>query len=105
MTGGRLVQVNVSEGGVPKLPVAAARITVAGVEGDRQREVTVHGGPHRAVSLLGIAVSLNLSPTLWVVARWAISMRRVFTTHPIQMSTCGSEAINYASVMDVTSFA
>jgi MOSC domain-containing protein YiiM/GNAT superfamily N-acetyltransferase len=54
VTDGRLVQVNVSEGGVPKLPVPAARITVAGVEGDRQREVTVHGGPHRAVSLLGI---------------------------------------------------
>ena len=51
---GRLLQVNVSEGGVPKLPVPAARITMAGVEGDRQREVTVHGGPHRAVSLLGI---------------------------------------------------
>ncbi len=54
MTDGRLVQVNVSAGGVPKLPVRAARITAAGVEGDRQREVTVHGGPHRAVSLLGI---------------------------------------------------
>jgi MOSC domain-containing protein YiiM/GNAT superfamily N-acetyltransferase len=54
MTDGRLVQVNVSDGGVPKLPVPSARITTAGVEGDRQREVTVHGGPHRAVSLLGI---------------------------------------------------
>jgi MOSC domain-containing protein YiiM/GNAT superfamily N-acetyltransferase len=54
MMDGRLMQINVSEGGVPKLPVPAARITVAGVEGDRQREVTVHGGPHRAVSLLGI---------------------------------------------------
>ena len=54
MTDGRLIQVNVSDGGVPKWPVQAARITVSGVEGDRQREVTVHGGPHRAVSLMGI---------------------------------------------------
>ena len=54
MNDGRLVQVNVSPGGVPKLPVPAARITVLGVEGDRQQAVTVHGGPHRAVSLLGI---------------------------------------------------
>ena len=51
---GRLLQVNVSDGGVPKLPVEAARVTRDGVEGDRQREVTVHGGPHRAVSILGI---------------------------------------------------
>lgn len=54
MNDGRLVQVNVSAGGVPKVPVPAARITVSGVEGDRQQAVTVHGGPHRAVSLLGI---------------------------------------------------
>ena len=52
--GGRLLQVNVSRGGVPKRPVDAARITVMGVEGDRQSAVTVHGGPYRAVSILGI---------------------------------------------------
>jgi MOSC domain-containing protein YiiM/GNAT superfamily N-acetyltransferase len=51
---GRLLQVNVSAGGVPKLPVPHARVTRFGVEGDRQREATVHGGPHRAVSILGI---------------------------------------------------
>ncbi|MBA2264084.1 MAG: MOSC domain-containing protein [Chloroflexi bacterium] len=54
MSDGRILQVNVSDGGVPKLPVPAARITGDGVEGDRQREETVHGGPHRAVSILGI---------------------------------------------------
>src|SRR6187551_860128 len=54
MTPGRLLHVNVSSGGVPKLAVPEARITRFGVEGDRQRNVTVHGGPHRAVSILGI---------------------------------------------------
>lgn len=54
MSDGRLLQVNVSPGGVPKRAVASARVTSAGVEGDRQRELTVHGGPHRAVSILGI---------------------------------------------------
>jgi MOSC domain-containing protein YiiM/ribosomal protein S18 acetylase RimI-like enzyme len=54
VTDGRLLHINVSGGGVPKRPVAVARITALGVEGDRQREVTVHGGPHRAVSILGI---------------------------------------------------
>lgn len=51
---GRLLQVNVSPGGVPKLPVPEARIGRLGVAGDRQHDVTEHGGPHRAVSLLGI---------------------------------------------------
>ena len=54
MTDGRLLQVNVSDGGVPKVPVEAARITTYGVEGDRQASETVHGGPHRAVAILGI---------------------------------------------------
>ena len=54
MSDGRVIQVNVSAGGVPKLPVVSARVTRAGVEGDRQRELTVHGGPHRAVSILGV---------------------------------------------------
>lgn len=51
---GHLLHVNVSRGGVPKHPVDVARITVTGVAGDRQHAVTVHGGPHRAVSILGI---------------------------------------------------
>jgi MOSC domain-containing protein YiiM/GNAT superfamily N-acetyltransferase len=51
---GRVVQVNVSAGGVPKHPVEAARIGRLGVEGDRQAAATVHGGPHRAVSILGV---------------------------------------------------
>lgn len=50
----RLLQVNVSPGGVPKLPVPSARVTTLGVEGDRQADATVHGGPHRAVSILAI---------------------------------------------------
>lgn len=51
---GRILSINVSSGGVPKLPVPEARVTEAGLEGDRQRETTVHGGPTRAISLLAI---------------------------------------------------
>ena len=54
MNDARLLQVNVSPGGVPKLPVPSARVTTPGVEGDRQADATVHGGPHRAVSILAI---------------------------------------------------
>jgi MOSC domain-containing protein YiiM len=54
MSDGRLLHVNVSAGGVPKLPIESGRVTRLGVDGDRQRGATVHGGPHRAVSILGI---------------------------------------------------
>ena len=46
-----LCQINVSSGGVPKRPVLAAVITKTGVEGDRQQNLKVHGGPDRAVCL------------------------------------------------------
>lgn len=50
-TSGRLVQISVSDGGVPKQAVPQARVSFQGVEGDRQRNRTLHGGPYRAVCL------------------------------------------------------
>ncbi|MBA2706800.1 MAG: MOSC domain-containing protein [Gemmatimonadaceae bacterium] len=47
-----LMQLNVSWGGMPKLPVEFARVTRAGVEGDYQKNRKYHGGPDRAVCLL-----------------------------------------------------
>lgn len=40
---------NVSAGGVPKRPVARARATTDGLEGDRQRDLEHHGGAQRAL--------------------------------------------------------
>ena len=47
-------QINVSDGGVPKYPVLEAKISTEGVEGDRQRNLKVHGGPDRAVCLFSL---------------------------------------------------
>jgi MOSC domain-containing protein YiiM len=49
-----VVSVNVSAGGVPKLPVDRARVSPEGVEGDRQRFLQYHGGPERAVSIYSL---------------------------------------------------
>lgn len=51
MSEGRLVSINVSDGGVPKLPRQACLISRSGVAGDRQRDLEYHGGPLRAVCL------------------------------------------------------
>ncbi|HEX8914110.1 MAG TPA: MOSC domain-containing protein [Humisphaera sp.] len=48
---GTLVQVNVSNGGMPKLPILSARVTAAGVDGDWQKNRKYHGGPDRAICL------------------------------------------------------
>jgi MOSC domain-containing protein YiiM len=49
-------QISVSDGGVPKRPVLEARVTERGVEGDRQRNLKVHGGPDRAVCVYSLDV-------------------------------------------------
>lgn len=51
---GRIVQISVSKGGVPKTAVERARITEEGVEGDRQRHPGIHGGPDRAVCVFSM---------------------------------------------------
>jgi MOSC domain-containing protein YiiM len=48
---GRLDAINTSRGGVPKLSVFEALVTVHGLDGDRQRDTRFHGGPDRAIVL------------------------------------------------------
>jgi len=51
---GRIVQVSVSTGGVPKNPVEHARVGTLGLEGDAHRDTEHHGGPERAVCLYAL---------------------------------------------------
>lgn len=50
----RIVQISVSPGGVPKLPVPSARVTVQGLEGDLHRDLEHHGGPDRALCIFSL---------------------------------------------------
>ncbi len=58
---GRIVQINLSRGGLPKRPVAkAAYLTPLGFEGDSVAHSNVHGGPQKAVLLIGAEVTDEL---------------------------------------------
>jgi MOSC domain-containing protein YiiM len=71
--GGRVLQVNISPGGVPKRPVAEAWVGRLGLQGDGHAEPGEHGGPHRAVCLFAIE-----------------AIRRVAAEgHPIAPGSCG----------------
>jgi MOSC domain-containing protein YiiM len=52
--GGRIVQLNVSPGGLPKRPVPRARVTALGLEGDAHRNARHHGGPDRALCVFAL---------------------------------------------------
>ncbi|MFO7299183.1 MAG: MOSC domain-containing protein [Actinomycetes bacterium] len=53
---GRVHQINVSPGGVPKLPVPGAVVTALGIVGDDHHDRKHHGGPERALCLYSLEV-------------------------------------------------
>ena len=60
MTEGTIFSINVSPGGVPKLPVADAMVTAMGLDSDSHANLKHHGGPDRAVCLFAIERILEL---------------------------------------------
>jgi MOSC domain-containing protein YiiM len=51
---GYVYQLNCSQGGVPKFPVAEAELTPTGLIGDVQAKPLIHGGVERALSLYSL---------------------------------------------------
>lgn len=51
---GVIVSINISRGGVPKLPVPEAVAGPSGLDGDGQRDRRHHGGPDRALCLYSL---------------------------------------------------
>ena len=54
MSVGRIYQLNLSAGGVPKHPVESAAVTVLGLEGDGHRDTQNHGGVERALCVYSL---------------------------------------------------
>ena len=57
---GHIFQINASDGGVPKLAIAAAHVSAEGLTSDRQRNRRHHGGPERALCLYSLEHILAL---------------------------------------------
>ena len=57
---GRIFQLNISSGGVPKLAIREAEVTELGLTGDDHKFPDIHGGPERAVCLFSLERILEL---------------------------------------------
>lgn len=57
---GRIFQLNVSQGGVPKRAVPEALLTEEGLAGDAVKHTRIHGGPSRALCLYSLERILSL---------------------------------------------
>lgn len=56
----RIFQINVSKGGVPKLPIFSAEVNELGITEDRQKHTDIHGGPTRALCIYSLEQQLAL---------------------------------------------
>lgn len=85
-TEGRVLQINVSDGGVPKLPVKVVTVGERGITTDRQADLRHHGHPEQALCL------------------WSVEQIKVLQAegHPIAAGLAGenitTEGIDLASV-------
>jgi len=57
---GRVFQLNISQGGVPKMAVRRVQVTSLGLLGDEHRDLKHHGGPERALCLYSLEHILTL---------------------------------------------
>ncbi len=57
---GRIFQLNISVGGVPKLAVREGQVNELGMVGDEHRFPDIHGGPDRALCLFSLERILEL---------------------------------------------
>lgn len=53
---GRIVQISISNGGVPKTAVPTAAVMATGLVGDGHNHPDIHGGPEKAVCLWSLEV-------------------------------------------------
>lgn len=61
---GRILQINISAGGVPKTPITKAEVGTLGIAGDSHR-FRLHGGPDKAILLLASEVIDALRAEGW----------------------------------------
>ncbi len=102
---GRVYQINISRGGVPKLAIAEAYINTLGIEGDYQTDQANHGGPDRALCLYTLEQIQKLQQEGHPIAPGSTGEN--ITLHGIQQSDLipGSHIILGEAEIELTTFA
>ncbi len=68
----RVLQINISKGGVPKTPIPLANVGPLGIAGDGHAHPEFHGGPKQALLLIASEVLDVLTSEGWPVFRGAL---------------------------------
>jgi len=102
---GVLHSINVSNGGVPKLPRRAAAVGTRGVEDDRQRDLRYHGGPTRAVCLYSLELIRALQAEGHAIDVGCIGENFTLTGVPWEKMVPGAKLEVGAVELELTAYA
>ena len=104
MAVGTVHSINVSSGGVPKLPRSSAWIDRSGVENDRQRNLKLHGGPDRAVCLYSLELVRALQEEGHPIEPGAIGENLTLAGVPWDAMRPGTRVDIGAVLLELTSY-
>lgn len=106
MTTGTVFQINVSQGGVPKLPIQQSEVTTLGLGQDKQKHTKFHGGPERAVCLYSLDLIQALQAEGHPIYPGAIGENLTIAGIAWADATIGSTfTFDRGVVLEVTSYA
>lgn len=102
---GRIVQINRSRGGVPKLPIEEARVTELGLDGDLHDDIASHGGPLRALCIFTLEEIKRLKEEGHPIYPGAVGENLTLNGIPLAMLTPGMRlALGDEVEAEVTSY-
>lgn len=102
---GRVLQVNVSRGGVPKTPIESGRLTFEGIVGDHQNDTEDHGGPMRALCLFTIEEIQRLVAEGHPIYAGATGENVTLSGIPLASLTPGVQLTIGETLIEITGFA
>src|SRR3954468_342768 len=101
----KIHSLNLSNGGVPKSPVASCEVRMSGIAGDRQRDRRYHGGPQRAVSLYSLELLVALQAEGHPVTPGALGENLTLAGADWSRMTPGAVVAAGAVLLELTSYA
>jgi len=102
---GWVYRINISRGGVPKLPVASAVVTAEGLVGDGHNDERSHGGPPRAVCLYTLEQIERLAAEGHPIYPGATGENVTLSGIPLELLTPGAQVeIGAKTLLEITRY-
>ncbi|MGB7761046.1 MAG: MOSC domain-containing protein [Bryobacteraceae bacterium] len=99
---GTIIQINISQGGLPKRPIARGRIGPGGLEGDVQAHPLIHGGPRKAVLLIAAEVVDDLAARGYLVFYGALGENLTMRGLDVRGLRIGDRLRAGAAILEIT---